>query len=387
MRAVRSLPPWAVDGLLVSAALVDALVNAERVHLVDGSHSHMEVYLDPKMTMVGTAAALLLLLRRRWPVLVFIVLLAVRVTTTHYGMLALLVAGFTLAERSSRGALGAAALYVGVTNLYEYYRMCELPADLVVGPRFSVNQLYGTVFGACAMSALGRLVSKRRELARSLSELHEAQEHERELHAQAVLARERAQLAREMHDVVSHQVSLIAVRAGALQVGADGADTREAARTIRKLSVTTLDELRHMVTLLRASGSRDTEISPQPTAAQLADLVAGSSLDARLVGEVPDDTSATVQRAVYRIVQEALTNVRKHAPGASVVVEINQEGRGLEVTVTNMPATRPERWLPGSRTGIIGLRERAENLDGTLNHGPTSDGGYRIHATLPNRRH
>ena len=103
---------------------------------------------------------------------------------------------------------------------------------------------------------LGRLVQARRDLAHRLSEIEEAREHERLLRSQAVLARERAQLAREMHDVVSHQVSLIAVQTGALQVAATDPDFEEGARTIRSLSVDTLDELRHMVTLLRASGGR-----------------------------------------------------------------------------------------------------------------------------------
>lgn len=104
---------------------------------------------------------------------------------------------------------------------------------------------------AAAPVLFGQLLQAQRDLARRLVEIEEAREHERALHAQAVLARERAQLAREMHDVVSHQVSLIAVRAGALQVAAKDADAKEAARTIRSLSVTTLDELRTMVTLLR----------------------------------------------------------------------------------------------------------------------------------------
>ncbi|MER7842893.1 histidine kinase [Kitasatospora sp. NPDC096077] len=382
------LPPWAVDGLLVGAALVDAVVCAQRVLFVGGGQPHTVVYLDPVSVGLGAAAAFaLLLLRRRCPVLLLVLLLPVMVVTMHYHLVAVLVAVFTLAERSLRGAVGGAVAYVVVANLYEFYRVSRLPADPLAGPSFSLYELEGTVFAACAMVALGRLVSSRRELAWSMAELCEAQEHQRELHAQAVLARERTQLAREMHDVVAHQVSLIAVRAGALQVGSDSADTREAARTIRKLSVTTLDELRHMVTLLRACGSQDTEITPQPTAAQLADLVSGSGLDARLVGEVPEDASATVQRAVYRIVQEALTNVRKHACGASAVVEVRQPGSGLEVTVTNTPATSAGLRLPGSRTGIVGLRERAENLGGTLTSGPTPDGGYRVHVALPERRH
>jgi signal transduction histidine kinase len=120
---------------------------------------------------------------------------------------------------------------------------------------------------AAAPVLLGQLLQTRRDLSRRLEEIEEGKEHERALHAQAVLGHERAQLAREVHDVVSHQVSLIAVQAGALQVSAKEADSRAAARSIRALSVGTLDELRTMVRLLRASGGDATELAPQPTLA------------------------------------------------------------------------------------------------------------------------
>jgi signal transduction histidine kinase len=144
---------------------------------------------------------------------------------------------------------------------------------------------------ALAMAAapvfLGQLVQARRDLSRRLVEVEQAREHERVLHAQAVLARERAQLAREMHDVVSHQVSLIAVQAGALQVALGDPQLRQAARTIRELSVSTLDELRTMVTLLRISSGPVTELSPQPTLADLTRLVTSSGIPARLTGGLP----------------------------------------------------------------------------------------------------
>jgi signal transduction histidine kinase len=220
-------------------------------------------------------------------------------------------------------------------------------------------------------------------LARRLVEIEEAREHERALHAQAVLARERAQLAREMHDVVSHQVSLIAVRAGALQVAAKDADAKEAARTIRSLSVTTLDELRTMVTLLRASGGHATELTPQPTLADLRKLVESSGIHTQLTGELPPTVGTPAGRALYRTVQEALTNVRKHAPGATACVELWRDGDGIGVTVTNTPPTRPSLSLPGSQQGLVGLRERAEILHGTLDAGPTAEGGYRVRLRIP----
>ncbi|WP_327387754.1 sensor histidine kinase [Streptomyces sp. NBC_01207] len=104
-----------------------------------------------------------------------------------------------------------------------------------------------------------------------------------------------------------------------------------------------------------------------------------------LTGEVPRDASPAVERAAYRTVQEALTNVRKHAPGSTVVVEFQRPGPALEVTVTNTKARQPALVLPSARHGLIGLRERAEHLGGTLSGGPTPDGGYRLHLQIPPR--
>ncbi|WP_314252952.1 sensor histidine kinase [Streptomyces sp. DSM 40907] len=328
------------------------------------------------------AAALALLVRRRWPVTVFVfTLLAVQLGLNVAALAAL----FSLAEqhRTRRFLAGSALAYGIGANLpdLDAYMVGHL-AEFAVAVGYSL-----TAAGVAVL--LGRLVLTRRELAQHMEELRAAQEHQRELHAQQVLARERAHLAREMHDVVSHQVSLIAVRAGALQVSADSTDTKEAARTIRTLSAATLDELRHMVAVLRAPGSSDAgpdpQLQPQPALAQLDGLIADCGLDVTLTGEVPRDASPAVERAAYRTVQEALTNVRKHAPGSTVVVEFRRPGRALDVTVTNATARHPALALPSARHGLIGLRERAEQPGGTLFGGPTPDGGYRLHLQIPRR--
>jgi signal transduction histidine kinase len=186
-----------------------------------------------------------------------------------------------------------------------------------------------------------------------------------------------------MHDVVSHQVSLIAVQAGVLQVGGPDAETRAAGATIRRLSVQTLEELRHMVGVLRASGSRPTELTPQPSLADLHQLIAASGIETELETDLPDGLPPTVQRAVYRTIQEALTNVRKHAPGATATVRIHHRNGTVQATVTNTTPTRPALPLPGAHHGLVGLRQRAELLGGTLTAGPTADGGYELRLKLP----
>ncbi|MFB7180449.1 sensor histidine kinase [Streptomyces sp. NPDC056257] len=364
-RTGHTLQPRAVDAGLVAAALADAWAFSEA-----GAWA---------AAAPGAAAALALLARRRRPVAVFVfTLLALQF---GHNVLAALAALFSLAEhhRVRRAATVCVPAYAICANLPELddYRGGHLS-------EFAIAVGYSLIAGGVAV-LLGRLVLTRRELARHMAQLHAAQEHQRELHAQTVLARERAHLAREMHDVVSHQVSLIAVRAGALQVTADSTDTKEAARTIRTLSAATLDELRHMVAVLRAPDSRDTGPAPQPALALLGTLIADSGLEVTLTGEVPRDASPAVERAAYRTVQEALTNVRKHAPGSSVVVDFRRPGAALDVTVTNTTARLPALGLPSARHGLLGLRERAEHLGGALSHGPTPDGGYRLHLRLPRR--
>ncbi|MFJ4082827.1 sensor histidine kinase [Streptomyces iakyrus] len=361
-RAVwQRVPTPVMDIALVAVAAVDAWLNMwERTGL------------GVVLAAVGCAA---LAFRRRSPLVVF--LLTLPIALMQDVAVAVLAALFTLAERSRDRRLLAVCVALSAVASSTPWPLAEVDRTMTL-----VFFIYGLATAAASV-LFGQLLQAQRDLARRLTEIEEAREHERTLHAQAVLARERAQLAREMHDVVSHQVSLIAVRAGALQVATKDADAKEAARTIRSLSVTTLDELRTMVTLLRASGGDATELTPQPTLADLRTLVESSGTRAELSGELPPGVGSPAQRALYRTVQEALTNVRKHAPGAEARVELWQDGDDGGVTITNTPPTRPSLSLPGSQQGLVGLRERADILRGTLEAGPTAQGGYRVRLRIP----
>jgi len=364
------VPDPVVDAVVVAIAAADV-----RISLWDA---------DASMAARSLAAfaCVALVARRRLPLAVFLVTLPASLMQDV--VFAPFAALFTLAERSrDRRLLAVCAVLFALASAAPWP-----PDDLSSHDRaWTVVSFFYTLATAAAPVLLGQLLQARRDLARRLIEIEEAREHERLLHSQAVLARERAQLAREMHDVVSHQVSLIAVQAGALQVAAQDPDFKEGARTIRSLSVDTLDELRHMVTLLRASGGRATELTPQPTLADLHQLVTTSGIDTELSGELPPDISPPAQRAVYRTVQEALTNVRKHAPGARATVRLwgADDGGGFGVTVTNTPTTRPSLPLPGSHQGLVGLKERAELLGGTFESGPAPHGGYRVSLRIPAR--
>ncbi|MFJ3310534.1 sensor histidine kinase [Streptomyces sp. NPDC086549] len=333
--------------------------------------------LELALDLLALAA---LALRRRFPLTAF--LLTLPATVLQELVAAPVTALFALADRSRSRVLSAGCAVLFAVGSTVDGAWTDLDADDRVWT--FVYFAYVLATGAAPVF-LGQLTQARRDLSRRLVEIEEAREHERILHAEAVLAHERAQLAREMHDVVSHQVSLIAVQAGALQVSAKDIDTQRAARSIRSLSVATLDELRTMVTLLRASGGDPTDLTPQPTLADLKTLVASSGIDASLQGDLHHPTGTPTQRAIYRAVQEALTNVRKHAPGAKANIQLWHEGDDVGVTVTNTASTRPSLLLPGSRHGLIGLRERAEILQGMFTAGPTPEGGYRVSLRIPAR--
>jgi signal transduction histidine kinase len=212
----------------------------------------------------------------------------------------------------------------------------------------------------------------------------------RELVASAARAAERRRLAEEMHDVVTHRLSLMVLHAGALGTSSTEPAVRTAADEIRQAGAQALAELRDLVGVLREAGEARATRPDGPTAPDPATLVA----EARAVGERvsytadgdPERISPTIRRTVYRVVQESLTNARKHAPGADVSVSLNYRPDGLTVRVANGPARRaPDGVLAGSGggVGLAGLTQRVELVGGTLRAAPRPGGGYEVDAILP----
>ncbi|MFJ3231096.1 sensor histidine kinase [Streptomyces sp. NPDC086787] len=362
----QGVPAPLIDAALVLVALADAWARV-------GTQSR---------AALGWAvlAALALALRRRFPMITFLLTLPTALFTD--AVLATMAALYTLSSLSRhRVLLGCCALGYAFIDFMPWPWSSLEAAEL--DQTANLLHLSYSLATAVAPVFLGQLVQARRDLSLRLTEISDAREQERQMAAQSILAQERAQLAREMHDVVSHQVSLIAVQAGALQVGSTDPETKKTAATIRQLSVQTLDELRHMVSVLRASGSRPTELTPQPSLADLRRLVDSSGIETELKIDLPEDLPPTVQRAVYRTVQEALTNVRKHAPGATAAVRIHQADGAVHTTVTNDAPTLPVLPLPSARHGLAGLSQRAQLLGGTVTSGPTAEGGYELRVSLP----
>ncbi len=235
--------------------------------------------------------------------------------------------------------------------------------------------------------ALGMYIGARRELIHSLRLRAEAAEREQSLRIAQAQSGERTRIAREMHDVLAHRISLLSMHAGALAFREDlpPDQVRAEARLIQQTANEALGELRGVLGLLRSpSGGPD---APQPSLSDLESLIE----EARGAGEVELRSELTgpapapwLGRHMYRVVQECLTNARKHAPGAPVVVTLGGRAGGqATIEVRNGVPRQRTPAVTGAGLGLIGLAERAAATGGTLTHGVTPEGGYAVQVQLP----
>ncbi|MEV0139019.1 sensor histidine kinase [Streptomyces globisporus] len=236
---------------------------------------------------------------------------------------------------------------------------------------------------------VGRFSRQYRELVRAGWERAEQMERERQLVAEQARLLERARIAQDMHDVLGHDLSLIALSAGALKL-APGLDERHrrAAQDIRGRAAAAVERLGEVIGVLREESESPPQEPGDSDIARLVGDAAASGLPVEL--SVDGDASGlppTVGRAARRVVQEALTNAAKHAPGASVTVELSHTAAETRVTVRNAAPAARESFPPSPRhggRGLIGLDERVRLVGGSLDHGPR-DGGFAVSARLPHR--
>ena len=340
--------------------------------------------LTPVERVFSATAGLVLFARLRMPVGTLLLTLPGQYVGSSW--LAGLIALYTVSRlRPSRLLLTICTLLtIAVMFLPFPLEAAEL-SDRATDPLWLESYLGSPI----AAVALGRAVALRAELAARLRELTEGRSREDHLLAEQVLAMERTRLAREMHDVVAHQVSLISLQAGALRMSAPDPGSRETADAIRTLAVRTLEELRHMVGVLRAGGGGSAGRRPQPRLSDLPRLITESGLDvdADIGYQGCDACPEGVERAAFRIVQEALTNVRKHSPGAKVRIRLRCAADELEVEVRNGPAAAGAvpLDLPSGGHGLVGLSERVYLLGGFFSAGPQDGGGFVVGATIPLR--
>ncbi|MEU7022872.1 histidine kinase [Streptomyces sp. NPDC046203] len=377
-RPRRTVRDWVVDTtIFLLAALVGVLAadssapyNSEVVNLLD--------------QIAGGLACCALWLRRRWPTGLAVALSAVGVFAPTAGG-AMLAALFSVAVRRPFREVAWIGLFAIATSTVQAFVRPEPGTSnlLVIG--------IGVVL-VLLVTAWGMLVRSRRQLVEALRDRAVRAEAESELRAEQAQRQAREAIAREMHDVLAHRLTLLSVHAGALEFRPDAPPEQiaRAAGVIRDSAHEALQDLREIIGVLRAPDEEGGAANrPQPTLATLDSLVtevreAGMRIVLDSAVDDPDTVPNATGRTVYRIVQEALTNARKHAPGAEVTLTLRgRPGEGLVVDVRNPAPEGPVPPVPGSGQGLIGLTERATLAGGRLTHGPAPDGGFAVHAWLP----
>ncbi|MEU9734165.1 histidine kinase [Streptomyces sp. NPDC048002] len=373
----RTARDWVVDFCCFLAAVFFGLLSAEAVA--------EENLPDPVIALdhvVGALACAAVWLRRRWPLGLAVAMVPVGFLSATAGG-AGLVAVFTLAvHRPFRYVAWVSGTALALTPFFYWLRP---DPDIPYGwSLFLAVVLTGAVVG------WGMFVRSKRQLMLSLRDRARRAETEARLRADQAQRLAREAIAREMHDVLAHRLTLLSVHAGALEFRPDAPreEIARAAGVIRESAHEALQDLREIIGVLRA-GDGDDSSRPQPTLGGLEPLVAESReagmkvvLDNRVTA--PADVPSSVGRTAYRIAQEALTNARKHAPGAEVTVTVTgAAGQGLDVQVRNPAPESVAPPVPGSGQGLIGLTERATLAGGRLVHGPTPDGGFEVRAWLP----
>ncbi|MBB5776697.1 sensor histidine kinase [Nonomuraea jabiensis] len=288
-------------------------------------------------------------------------------------------AGLALSGRRLAAYLGGCLAVCGIAALAGAQR--SGPYELMTATTGNALILALAVIGLPL--ALGLLVRTRREAA---VERAERREHEQVMRAEQARAQERARIAREMHDVVAHRVSLMVLHAGALEMRAPDGETERAAALIGGIGREALANLRDVLGVLRTPG-RESAVQPPPTLGDLDRLLdqsraLGIAVTRHDEGEARP-VEPTVERTAYRVVQEALTNVHKHAGDAATDVLIRYGPGELEVEVRNQAPGSPPGELPGAGWGLVGLRERVELLGGTLRTSAQDGGGFLVSARIP----
>ncbi|WP_146167590.1 histidine kinase [Micromonospora sp. MH33] len=326
--------------------------------------------------LFGALASAALVFSRRAPVPVALALAGVAAVFASGGLANMLALYAVARHRQLTVALLIASFNV-VCGCF-FWTLYPKNSSLLL--TFTVN-----VAIAAALTAWGALRQAQKALLDSYRERAERLEREQELREREIRRAERTRIAREMHDAVAHRISLVALHAGGLDVMPDPAqsDVRRSAELIRSAAVQALEELRVAIGVLRADEPRSLE---QPGLDRVDDLLrdatdAGQRVAVARTPDIADGVPPDVGRAAYRIVQEGLTNARKHAPGSAVSLTLRRTSGGLLLQIRN-PLTAERLEMPGSDRGLIGLTERVALTGGTLHYGISESHQFELCAEL-----
>ncbi|MCI3223731.1 sensor histidine kinase [Streptomyces sp. NP-1717] len=331
--------------------------------------------------LVALGCLTALVWRRRFPLAVAMTI-AIVSTASVLATGAALVALCSISTRRRPLEIGVVTLaYVTASQLaLGFYPIQSSPGSSWV-------QLALSALTAGIAVAVGTAIGARRAEVLYLRERAELAEREQNARAEQAQALERNRIAREMHDVLAHRISLVAVQAGVLDHRGDlsAEESRVLVRGVAEGSRQALEELRDVLGVLRADPGHAE--APQPSLERIPALVAEartSGMDITLTTTVTGTPSDVVGRTCYRVVQEGLTNAAKHAPGAHIRITVEGTAGGeLHVSVHNSSAGA---WItppPASGFGLLGLTERVDLAGGKLSHHPTPDNGYLLTAQLP----
>jgi signal transduction histidine kinase len=393
VRALTRSHPLTADLLLAAALLALALLSFDvTIALFAGDPQ----FPAPDKAWNTAALALIILplaLRRRFPLSMLLV------STTTYlvyavalgpaielfiTVIALALAVYSAAAYSGarlRNAVCAVCL-LGIIGLVVLDNQLGTPLD------YRLLQVLSNVALFCALWSLGAALGAGRRRARELLQRTVELEREREENARRAVFDERVRIARELHDVVAHHVSMMGVQAGAARVvlDRDPVKTRQALTSIETSSRQAVAELHRLLGFLRQAGDPD-DLAPQPGLGQLHELAAsmsgpGLTVDVRVEGE-QRPVGPTVDVSAYRIVQEALTNTLKHAGASRVGVHLRYWPDELEIEIVDDGRGNGAAPPGPSGLGLIGMRERVALHGGQLAAGSAPDGGFTVRVRLP----
>lgn len=363
----RGIPPidFAIGGGLLIWAVLEAL-------FAEGSGSTVE------RVACALAMTLPVFVRRRWPVQGLIVIALAVLVRNSLGevdevgtmpMPVMLVMGFSAALYARPAWLAVLAAPVPILIMWSAeFSGQESAVDYAIGCFI----LLGAWVAGWAVRQRAAQVREARDFAPQL--------------AQEAVAAERTRMARELHDVVAHSVSIIAVQSGAAEANIDRnpEKAKEHMEAVRISAHEALVELRRLVGLLR---DEDASYSPQPGLSRLEDLLddarnGGMAVELERTGEsvtLPVGLDLTA----YRVIQESLTNARKHAAGAPTIVRLDTKSESIEIEILNRPGTTDGSSAEGTGQGLIGMRERVRIYGGEFTAEPTAEGGFAVRVRLP----
>jgi len=374
--ARRSIRDSVIDTVFFGLAVVTGVF---ALVVTAPDHDRLTLVLDAAF---GTAACLALWFRRSRPVAVAVFALSIAAVSSMAGG-AGLIALFNAAIRAPARAVA------GITAL----AVLGVPIYAVLYPSLGsfTSQMLFCIPAMFVVVGWGLFTRARRELIGSLHARAEQLEAGQRLRVEQARDAERRRIAREMHDVLAHRISLLSVHAGALEFRPDASpeEVAEAAAVIRAAAQSAMQELREVIGVLREDADETVLEPPQPTLAQLPALLEESRAAGMKITWVDDPAAArtippALGRTAYRVVQEGLTNARKHAPNAAVEVKL-EAGPPLllEVISRGSVLASTDGRLAGAGTGLVGLVERVALAGGQLDHGPGPNGDFVLRATLP----